>query len=177
MSNSPTDPADRPAAKREWSPDEDRILLAMFRQGQRRHAIAARFASSEDDVVDRLTALFREKEEKEAKKPIEPRLEMSPELEEQIKGLDAFTALFTILCQKHNQQGNLLRDLSKLLTSDQEDANALRFALGRILEPVMPDEEQRDVLIGILCDHLPKHFLLLQRRGFTLSTKPSASNG
>lgn len=135
----PQDPDKPQAPKTKWNSDEDRILMAMFHQKQRREAIAARLGCSDDDVVDRYAFLLKrmEAEEEKSKKTPEDLLShvgIEASMAEMLKDQPALEALFTLLCGKYNEQGLLLKSLSKLLTGDVDIESRLAECIyGRLL--------------------------------------------
>lgn len=116
---------DKPSPpKTKWSDDEDRILLVMFKQGQKRAAVAARFGCSEEDVAARFAVLCAEQQEKEEAAKRSPKLDqvdITTEMAQMLKDQPALEALFTVLCGKYNEQGVLLKQLSQLLSIPREE--------------------------------------------------------
>lgn len=116
---------DKPSPpKTKWNSDEDRLLLAMLKQGQRRTAVAARFACSEEDVAARFAVLCAEQQEKEEAAKSSPKLDqvdISQQMADLLKDQPALEALFTLLCGKYNEQGTLLKQLSQMLSLPKEE--------------------------------------------------------
>jgi len=114
---------DKPQHKTKWNSDEDRILLAMHQQKQRREAIAARLGCSEEDVAARYRVLLTTMQEAEEHKKEGLNLDrvgIDPMMADLLKDRTALEALFTLLCGKYNEAGVLLKSLSQLLSEDQD---------------------------------------------------------